>query len=654
MKKSLAYLSVVFLTSCTLMSFRHTEQKATMELFGNFHTMGITINLADADDPDENAVARVEYRQGNGAFRTGFPLTRTTPTRLIGSLFWLDPGQPYTVRVTFQDPTGDPLDGVVLQATGNTRPELTIPQANNSFIVSPEGSGTSCTLATPCSLVEGINRAMPGDAVLLRGGTYYQGEMTLPRSGEPQAPIVLRSYPGEEAVLDGADPTPRQWVAQGGGVYSTDVALTNTRLVAANGQRLYPYTDLASLQNLSWQLPGYYIEDQRLYVRLDVDADPNNASMVISRFNRGFTIRNDYIYFVDLTFRHFGQENETRALFFDDANHNLVQGSTFFMNNGGMTIQGVSFGNVVQENDFSDTLFRWSWDAVKETRYLERGGVYFANPSGGRGNIVRRNSFHDFFDGLDICSGEPNIYTDEIDVYDNQLYLIGDDGIQVDGWCSNVRIWNNTFHDVLAGVSFAPAVGGPIYAIRNLIYRFGVGNNTHDGRSFKFNNNANERSGAIYLIHNTADAVLPNPEGFKLSSGSSDGWQQIYTRNNIWLSKGVTLRNDNIEHPVDLDHDNLWSSDGRELVRWNDVEYLSLAAFTAATGQEANGLNVDPEFVDPELDNYNLSLSSPMIDAGVLIPGINDLYFGVGPDLGAIEAPTTATYHIHLPAVRLP
>ncbi|MEZ4711199.1 MAG: right-handed parallel beta-helix repeat-containing protein [Caldilineaceae bacterium] len=324
------------------------------------------------------------------------------------------------------------------------------------------------------------------------------------------------------------------------------------------------------------------------------------------------------------------------------------------MNNGGITIQAASQRNVIQDNDFADTLFSWSWDALKEVGYLERGGVYFGNPSGGRGNVIRRNTFHNYFDGLDVCSGEPSDFTDEIDVYNNEIYLIGDDGLQVDGLCSNVRIWNNTFHDVLVGISFAPTVGGPVYAMRNLIYRFGVGNNDHDGRSFKFNSNNSAQSGVIYLLHNTANAATPNPYALKISSGSSPGWRLIYARNNIWASEDVTLRNDNVNFPVDLDYDNLWSSNNRDLVRWNDIAYPSLLAFQNASGQEAHGFNLDPQFMDVQTDNYRLDSASPLIDAGTLIPGINDIYFGAAPDLGAFESAATATHQIHLPAVRRP
>jgi hypothetical protein len=216
------------------------------------------------------------------------------------------------------------------------------------------------------------------------------------------------------------------------------------------------------------------------------------------------------------------------------------------------------------------------------------------------------------------------------------VYNVGDDGLQVDGWCSNIRIWNNTFRDVLVGISFAPSIGGPFYAIRNLIDGFGAGTNDHTGRSFKFNSSSDGKSGPVYLLHNTADTTIAD-SGIKISSGASRGWDLIYARNNIWSSENLALRNDDVNHPVDLDYDNLWNGNNSRLVRWNDEVYTTLADFVAATGQEANGLNNESEFVNPGGDAYDLRPTSAMIDAGIVIPGVNDNYFGLAPDIGAFE-----------------
>jgi hypothetical protein len=611
---------------------------ASLELYGTFHALGVTFSVDAGDDPDQNSVASVWYHVAGSAepYRQGYPLTRISGTRFVGSLFWLEPGTTYDVRVTCSDPDGGPLDGAIVEGTASTRNEITIPAPSYSLYVSPVGSGTVCSLNAPCSLQKGLSRARPGDEVVLRGGVYYQGDISLPQSGAPGAPIVIRGYEGETAVLDGADPETFAWTAQDGGIYRTTVHAANPHLVTADGERLYPYQSLADLQNLKWDTPGLYAEGTTLYVHLAADADPNRATMVVSRYNRAFVVEQDFIYFLNLTFRYYGQENWGRAIFFNSASDNLVQGCTFAINDTGLVMEGTSQRNVIQDNEFYDTIFGWRWDAVKDGSRLERGGLRFGKPAVVRGLVIRRNVFHDFFDGFDACPAESDDRTQEIDVYGNLVYNAGDDGMETDGQSSNVRIWGNTFHDVQSGISFAPARTGPVYVIRNLIYRSNAGNSDYDGKILKFNTASGDPSGYIYLFHNTADAVLAGPHGLHLST-TGGGWQLITSRNNVWASTELALRNQVPDLPVDLDYDDLWNGKKDHLLRWGDAYYDALADLTAATGQERHGLNAEPGFANVGISDYTLGPSSSLIDTGVVIPGINDDYVGAAPDIGAFE-----------------
>jgi hypothetical protein len=89
------------------------------------------------------------------------------------------------------------------------------------------------------------------------------------------------------------------------------------------------------------------------------------------------------------------------------------------------------------------------------------------------------------------------------------------------------------------------------------------------------------------------------------------------------------------------------------------LEYKSLKSFSNETGQELHAIEVDyddfinvqePSFkayqernpgffpiYDFEEMDFRLSESSKAIDAGVLIPNVNDAYTGNAPDLGAYE-----------------
>jgi hypothetical protein len=63
------------------------------------------------------------------------------------------------------------------------------------------------------------------------------------------------------------------------------------------------------------------------------------------------------------------------------------------------------------------------------------------------------------------------------------------------------------------------------------------------------------------------------------------------------------------------------------------------ATWQSTFGHEANGIwEEDPDFRDAGNDDYTLLATSPAIDAGLVLAGINDGYLGPAPDLGAFES----------------
>ena len=93
----------------------------------------------------------------------------------------------------------------------------------------------------------------------------------------------------------------------------------------------------------------------------------------------------------------------------------------------------------------------------------------------GQGNVIRRNRLHGTYDGLHPCgdSAPDGAFTSETDVYDNVIWSHSDDAIESEGYCSNVRIWNNTISDSLMAVAVAPASPGPTWIVRNTAYDIG-------------------------------------------------------------------------------------------------------------------------------------------------------------------------------------
>ena len=76
--------------------------------------------------------------------------------------------------------------------------------ALSSFYAAPSGSAAGDgSVGRPWDLQTALTKpsVMPGDSILLRGGTY-EGAFTSNLTGTAQAPIRVQQYPGERAVLD--------------------------------------------------------------------------------------------------------------------------------------------------------------------------------------------------------------------------------------------------------------------------------------------------------------------------------------------------------------------------------------------------------------------------------------------------------------------
>src|SRR5690349_19027212 len=57
-----------------------------------------------------------------------------------------------------------------------------------------------------------------------------------------------------------------------------------------------------------------------------------------------------------------------------------------------------------------------------------------------------------------------------IDIYNNDIQLALDDGIEADFAMGNCRILRNRMTNCFVGVSSQPGLGGPTYFIRNVMY----------------------------------------------------------------------------------------------------------------------------------------------------------------------------------------
>lgn len=582
-------------------------------------------------DANRNASVAVQFRTvGRSEWKAALPLVRiggesvyrrrenleyTVPDGFAGSILNLQPGTEYECRFQLTDPDG---------ATGQTEQTVRVktrtePQpfaGGRKLHVYPsdyqgpreEPSFTSLLQAYYGAGLGDWNmvwerRAQPGDTILIHAGLYkndrlnyvdlqmtpFDGTMLLTLKGTPDKPITIKAAGDGEVVFDGA-----------------------------NNHRLF---DVMASQ--------YHIFD-------------------------GFTIRNTDV-----------------ALF---AGQKEVLGAV------GLTVKNCRFENVgfgiwteyAGSRDFyiADNLFLGRDDRFRLIGWTGPGWnsvgpygshlliSYYAIKVYGPGHVIAHNAIAYFHDGIGVSTyGTPPQETDQrassIDIYNNDLHLLNDDFIETDGSTHNVRVFNNRgINAAMGGYSSQPVFGGPIYFIGNILYH------VPSGVSFKFS----AKPAGLFVYHNTiiGEQVIKDPSS------------NMHFRNNLFLGRDTADRGimtwANATDVFSSDYNGfrpnkgvtdqytwLGPKPGQRLYEPKPEDWQTFptfAAFRTATNQEKHGLEVDfddfESLVPPDpqkrhavyhaMDlNFRLRPQAKSVDAGVVIPTVNEGFTGKAPDLGALE-----------------
>jgi hypothetical protein len=240
--------------------------------------------------------------------------------------------------------------------------------------------------------------------------------------------------------------------------------------------------------------------------------------------------------------------------------------------------------------------------------------------------VIRYNTVRGIFDGIDTAdfASDENSCADT-DIHDNLVTGCGDDPIEPESCAGlNLRVWRNRADDNFAGISVAPNSMGPTYILYNTITNF-------RSRGYKTSINHAART---YVFHNTFSSVHATA-----SVHPTGPFANTHFRNNILTGNAAaTVSDDAGESQGGNDFDgDLMFTNYAALFRWKGTNYSSLSALRTATGFELAGRTGDPLFASPPSGDYRLRAGSPAIDTAIRLPGINDAFFGAGPDIGAHE-----------------
>lgn len=665
----------------------------------------IGINVVYNGDTNGNAVMTPQVRVGaDGPWTTGQPCVKTIPLNARCSLFFLLPNTTYSFQVLFTDPDG--ASPSVLSssiATRATTPTETISQTYYVATTGNDGNnGTSP--ATPFLTIQrAANLASAGTKIVVAPGVYREA-VTISASGTPTNPIVLesqelattsganpatidRSYTGLD-VVDGVD----NWLPDPGnpGGFYTDLlaygASDQVVGVYRDTERIYAYSyyPYNSTSNYANYLNGIYCVDgtvncfatnvsggyfydastRRLYLELPNQSDPDLSPVhVLRRNDIGIRIQDaSHVIIRGFRVQYVSSGIGVRAGAAAIANLNWVEKVRTQFTKGGITV-GEQYGTgnrvhrtVVQDSTIVDTdeQTTWPWASIKQND-VESTGIILA---GGTGTVLRRNTIRDVFNGIDgtiAWALTDTTYNTDTDVVDNTVTDVGDDGLELDGAATNLRVMRNTVASTRglasgqATLSAAPISVGPAWIIRNVLL---------DPRQYAIKNsyNAVTSAGRLFAFHNIFYGSHGDLFGLLryTASNNQTGFTAVY-RNNLVVASGsqttpsgigslfADAATDHVTPPVtfDLDYNGYYSDrvcqGACQLFSWLNTSAASFGAWATASGQEAHGRWVNPLFVDPGSGNFSLQNGSGAIDQGVVLPGVNDGYSGAAPDLGAFE-----------------
>ena len=561
---------------------------------------------------------------GERVFRTREHLDYTVPDGFAGSILNVEAGTEYECRFELSDPDGTSGETVkTVRVTTRTEPK---PYAGGRTLhVYPpyhEGDKLEPSFTSVLQAYYGAGlgdwsvvwerKVQPGDTILVHAGLYrnerlnyvdpmmtpFDGTMSLTIKATPDKPITIKSAGDGDVVFDGAG---------------------NYRI----------FEVMAS---------AHHIFEGLTFRNTDVAIFAGQKEVLGAV---GLTVKN--CRFEDVGF---GVWTE------------YAGSSDFYI------ADNVFLGRMEQRN----LLVGWTGPLWRSAGPYGSHEVrsYYAVKVYGPGHVIAHNAVAYFHDGIGISTygtpeQDPERRASSIDIYNNDIHLSGDDFIETDGGVHNIRVYNNRgVNAAHGGYSSQPIFGGPAYFIRNLLY------NVPSGVAFKFS----AKAAGLFAFHNTliGEQVAGDPSA------------NMHYRNNLFLGRDVpergVMRWANATAAYSSDYNGYRPNKGvAEQYRWlapragltmyepkpgDWKSFSTLAEFRAATGQERHGIEIDFGIFekmtpsDPSTRhgvyhatelNFRLKPDSKAVDAGVVIPTVNDDYQGRAPDLGALEVGREAPHY---------
>ncbi len=587
-------------------------------------------------DENRNAKVEVQYRAvGERSWRDAMPLVRiggervfrtrehldyTVPDGFAGSILNLKPGTEYECKFEMTDPDG--VEGEASQTVRvTTRTEPQPYEGGRTIHVYPadffgpreEPNATGILQAYYGAglgdwSVVWEKKIQPGDVLLMHAGLYrverldyvdpmmtpFDGLMSLTLKGTPEKPITIKAAGDGEVIIDGD-----------------------------NNHRLF---DVMASE--------YHIFENLTFRNTDIAIYAGQKEVAGA---------------VGLTVKNCRFENVGAAVWTEYA------GSSDFYIADNLIIGRDDRFRLVGWGGRPRTPDKKSWPEplYKSHRMVSYYGIKVYGP----GHVIAHNSIAYFHDAIGVSTygtpeSDPERQASSIDIYGNDLHLVNDDFVETDGSTHNVRVFRNRGVNAAgSGYSAQPVFGGPIYFYQNIAY------NVPKGATFKFSS----KPAGLFVFNNTIISEQARTEPYS----------NAHYKNNLFLGRDMPGREimawPNATEAYSSDYNGFRPNKGvKAQYKWlapakggtmyspkpEDWQtFETLAEMSTATGYETHGIEVDYDIFENvskpvnneyavyhAMDlNFNLKPDSKPVDAGVVIPTLNEDFVGKAPDLGAVE-----------------
>ncbi|HKY33512.1 MAG TPA: right-handed parallel beta-helix repeat-containing protein [Candidatus Polarisedimenticolia bacterium] len=436
------------------------------------------------------------------------------------------------------------------------------PHAAGTFYV--DRNNPSCSDAGPgtqqtpyCAIGAAVSAQGGPSTTLIVAPAVYREQVAVNKSGAAGAPLVLRAE-GSGVVVDGADDfsDPDLWDGHAGDAWQASSVSWTPKQVIVDGLRL-----VASTEPPATLSPGTFraVAGEGLYVNIGGD-NPGDHQAYVGRRNHGFRIASRS--WIEVSGFTVARTEDNGIYLLGSSTDVLIAGNTVIHANfSGISVNSCSrvtvSGNMVADSN--------------------RNGIYLLN--GTTQSVVESNEVARSIrpDGAGINGIRVEEAPGTI-VRGNLSHHNQDTGIQI-----------NESDDVtsLQNISWANGDHGfdHLQSLRALHVGDVAWSNLRDGFSFE----AGSTEGRLYDSIGANNGVATNHYNLFVDGASAAGFA---SESNLF-----------------------WNLTAQPPIRIVGAIYATVQAYAAATGQDMQGLQADPLFVDPGAGDFRLRPGSPAIDS---------------------------------------